>query len=216
MWGSIKPSVFKGRRFNGRRTGLGVRRGLCRAVGISTMKSGTLRLNSTTSCGGGGVSGPGGWAGSSPALSYLGAVCQHCCPCPHATSAGQIAPAGSGRDTSGSRAEAARAGASPASLPPVFGLNIIFLLQGGFSSLSSAGTEIPVAKAKLVTRPRCFLPPRKGAFQGSQKSSTAWTGGSSPCQYENLTTQQVEGQIRPGISVCCGGWGKEGMGWWGV
>lgn len=73
---------------------------------------------------------PRGRAGSSPVLSYLGAVCRHHCPCPHTTSAGEIAPAGSGGDTSGSKVEAGRAGASPASLHPGFGLNITFLHQG--------------------------------------------------------------------------------------
>lgn len=120
---SIKPSVFKGRGFNGRRMGLDGRRGLCRAMGISTMKLGTLRLNSTTSCGGGGGAGPGGPGWQLTCAVLLGS----CLPAPpsrpHTTSAGEIAPAGSGGDTSG--AEAGRAGASPGSLQPVLGLSII-------------------------------------------------------------------------------------------
>lgn len=122
---SIKPSVFKGRGFNGRRMGLDGRRGLCRAMGISTMKLGTLRLNSTTSCGGGGGAGPGGPGWQLTCAVLLGS----CLPAPpsrpHTTSAGEIAPAGSGGDTSGSGAEAGRAGASPGSLQPVLGLSII-------------------------------------------------------------------------------------------
>lgn len=57
-----------------------MRGGLCVAVGRNTLKLGTLCLNSTTSCWGR-PRRPPGRVGSSGALSYFRALCQHhSCP----------------------------------------------------------------------------------------------------------------------------------------
>lgn len=53
------------------------------------------------------------------------------------------------------------------------------------------------------------MPPGKGALLDCPKNCPQGTF----CQCENITTQQVEEQTHLGIFVCCGGWGKEGMGW---